>query len=310
MAKSNIDGIFASDAVAENYCLQKGVKMIDFGPAGICDKMAAQNIASSDIPAVLHKLGITTFEYPLTYGTNISKEKATELGKKFKEFGISLSVHAPYYINLANTSDEMAEKSFGYIISSIKIMKAMGADRLVFHPGALMGQTRQEAQAQIIKRLKILLERLEDQDLLDGIYLCPETMGKHGQCGTVSEVAEMCALSEHLMPTIDFGHVNAFTLGQLDSKNAFVDIFKTLTETLGERGKLIHGHFSRIEFGAKGEIKHLNFDSDLPFGPDYRILNEALIECGVEGRIVCESRGHQTEDAITMKEDYLNRLNK
>lgn len=278
--------------------------MIDFGPAGRCDLMEELGIDILSVPKFLCDRGITTFEYPLTHGINIGTAKAKIIGDEFKKYEITLSVHAPYFINFANKDDVMAEKSYGYIISSLKIAHAMGADRLVFHPGALMGQTRAEAQDLILSRLKVLIERLKTLDLLNGIYLCPETMGKHGQCGTVSEVAQMCSIDEHFMPTIDFGHVNAFLLGKLDSVEAFKNIFKILTDCLGERGKEIHGHFSRIEFGPKGEIKHLNFDSELEFGPDFGQLNRALKECNITGRIICESHGHQTVDALAMKQDY------
>lgn len=279
--------------------------MIDFGPAGCCELMESRGINIMQVPKFLSELGLKTFEYPLTHGINIGQEKAKVIGDEFKKFNISLSVHAPYYINLANPDDVMAEKSFGYIISSMKIANAMGADRVIFHPGALMGQTREEAQALILKRLTDLVSRLNQQNLFSGIYLCPETMGKHGQCGTVSEVAEMCKISERLIPTIDFGHVNAFMLGALNSVEAFEGIFKTLTSVLGERGHIIHGHFSRIEFGPKGEIKHLNFDSPLEFGPDFKLLNIAMKNCHISGRIVCESHGNQTEDSLEMQKDYL-----
>ena len=184
--------------------------MVDFGPAGRCELMDELKIDMMKVPRYLSEVGLTAFEYPLTRGVNLPLETAKKIGDEFKKYNIKLSVHGPFYINLANVSDEMAEKSFSYIISSLKIMDAMGADRLVFHPGALMGQTRAEAQALILKRLKQLIPILNDLNLLEGKYLCPETMGKHGQCGTVSEVAQMCAIDSHIMPTIDFGHINAF----------------------------------------------------------------------------------------------------
>ena len=283
--------------------------MVEFGPSGRCDLMEELGVDIMSVPSFLAERGLKTFEYPLTYGININSEKAKIIGDEFKKFNITLSVHAPYYINLANSDDLMAQKSFGYIISSIKIMKAMGADRLVFHPGALMGQSRDKAQKLILERLKELIEILKEQNLLEGIYLCPETMGKHGQCGTVEEVAEMCQIDEHIMPTIDFGHVNAFTLGSLNSVEAFENLFKILKNKLGERGHIIHGHFSRIQFGEKGELKHLNFDSDLEFGPNHQLLNQALINCKIDGRVICESHGHQTIDAIEMRKDYLEKIN-
>ncbi len=278
--------------------------MIEFGPSGLCEYMEEQGADILKVPKILSDLGLKTFEYPFTHGINLRSEKAKQIGEEFKKYGISLSVHAPYYINFATPDDIQAEKSYGYIISSIKLMKIMGADRLVFHPGSLTKQPREVAVANTKARIKELMKILDEQGLGTGIYLCPETMGKHGQIGTVKEIADFCAIDSRIIPTIDFGHVNAFTLGSLKTVEDFENIFKTFKEVLGERGNIIHGHFSRICFGEKGELKHINFDSPEEFGPDYKLLNIALKNCGIKGRIICESHGHQTLDALSMFNDY------
>ena len=280
--------------------------MIDFGPSGRCETMEELGLDILEVPAFLHEKGLTAFEYPLTYGINIGKEKAKQIGEAFKKYDIKLSVHAPYYINLATPDDEAAEKSFGYIISSIVIMKAMGADRLVFHPGSLTKQTREVAMANTLRRIKELVLRLKEENLLDGIFLCPETMGKHGQIGTYTEVLEMCKIDEHIIPTLDFGHINAFTLGGIKSSADYETILNTYIDGLGERGHNIHSHFSRIKFGDKGELCHLNFDSPEEFGPDYLELVKALKACKTQGRIISESRGHQTIDSLAIKNAYNN----
>lgn len=278
--------------------------MIEFGPSGMCEYMDELGVDILKVPKILNDLGLTTFEYPFTHGVNLREEKAKQIGDAFKEYNISLSVHAPYYINFATPDDMQAEKSYGYVIASIKLMKIMGADRLVFHPGSLTKQTREVAVANTKRRIAELMKILDEQGLADGIYLCPETMGKHGQIGTVEEVAEFCSIDERIIPTIDFGHVNAFTLGGIKTVKDYEQIFNTFKTVLGERGKLIHGHFSRIIYGDKGELRHINFDSPEEFGPDYKLLNIALKNCGIEGRIVCESHGHQTQDALAMLKDF------
>ncbi|MBQ7579225.1 MAG: TIM barrel protein [Clostridia bacterium] len=278
--------------------------MIDFGPSGRCEMMEENGLDIMKVPAFLHEKGLMAFEYPLTYGINISREKAKQIGDEFKKYNIKLSVHAPYYINLASPTEEGAEKSFGYIISSIVIMKAMGADRLVFHPGSLTKQTREVAFLNTLKRLKELVLRLKEDNLLDGIFLCPETMGKHGQIGTYEEVLEMCKIDEHIIPTLDFGHINAFTLGGIKTSADYEKILNAYILGLGERGHNIHSHFSRIKYGDKGEICHLNFDSEEEFGPDYKELAKALKNCKTEGRIISESRGHQTIDSLAIKAEY------
>ena len=277
--------------------------MIKFGPSGFCELFLENHSYSEEVPAFLTEHGLDAYEYAFNRGVNISDDKALKLGKLFKEAGIQLSVHGPYYINLANQSDEMADKSKGYIIDSLKKMRLLGAKYLVFHPGSLMKMTRQEAFELVIKRIKELIILL-DENGFDDMFICPETMGKHGQIGTVEEIAQICALDKRIIPTLDFGHINAFGLGCLKTKKDFEQVFETLEKYIGQRYKKVHIHFSKIEYGAKGEIKHLTFEEDKEYGPSFELLAEVLREKQIEATVICESRGSQTTDSVKMKEIF------
>lgn len=282
--------------------------MIKFGPSGCCDRFLLDHKSVGDIPKWLSVQGLDSFEYAFNKGIYISDEKAAYYKTIFEENGIELTVHGPYFINFANPDDMMAEKSYGYILNSLQKMKLMGAKKLVFHPGSLTKQTRETAFALVLERLKQLIVLMDEQGYKD-VFICPETMGKHGQIGTVEEVAQMCAIDERIIPTLDFGHINAFTGGKIKTKQDYVDIFMILKKYIGERYKNVHIHFSKIMYGEKGEIKHLTFSEDDVYGPDFQPLAEALIELGINATVICESRGTQTDDAITMKNIY-NQLKK
>lgn len=281
--------------------------MINFGPSGFCEDFKSVYKSSEDMPNWLENAGLTAYEISFTNGINYSDEKCKILGKKFAEKNISVSVHAPYYINFANPNPEMIEKSIGYIINSLKKMKYLGATRLVFHPGALMKQSREQAQANILENLKLLLKRIDEQNFDFEFYICPETMGKHGQCGTVAEVAQMCALDTRIIPTLDFGHINSFGGGSLKTEADYENVFRTLQAVIGDRYKTVHIHFSKIEYGAKGEIRHLTFDTDTQnFGPDFEPLAKVLKQLDINANVISESSGKQTADAITMQKIYKN----
>lgn len=281
--------------------------MINFGPSGFCEDFKAVHKSSEDMPNWLENHNLSAYEISFTNGINYSDEKCKILGKKFAEKNISVSVHAPYYINFANPNPEMIEKSIGYIINSLKKMKFLGATRLVFHPGALMKQSREQAQANIIENLKLLLKRIDEQHFDFEFYICPETMGKHGQCGTVAEVAQMCALDTRIIPTLDFGHINSFGGGSLKTENDYENVFRTLQAVIGDRYKKVHIHFSKIEYGAKGEIRHLTFDTDTQnFGPDFEPLAKVLKQLDIDANVISESNGKQTVDALAMQKIYKN----
>jgi deoxyribonuclease-4 len=77
-----------------------------------------------------------------------------------------------------------------------------------------------------------------------------------------------------------------------------------MIEKLGkERMDRFHVHFSKIMYGARGEIKHLTFE-DTVYGPEFEPLAIALKELDLHPYIVSESAGTQSEDALTMKNIY------
>ena len=155
--------------------------------------------------------------------------------------------------------------------------------------------------------MKKALEAL-DSEGLGHIHICPETMGKVNQLGTLDEVLELCSLDERLIPCIDFGHLNARDLGCFKTAADFERVFTAIKDKLGtDRLKNFHSHFSKIEYTAGGEKRHLTFEDDI-FGPDYEPVMELTLKYGCNPVFICESAGTQAEDARTMKEYYLSLL--
>ena len=230
--------------------------------------------------------------------SNLPPIVGTKYGKLFKKAGIEISVHAPYYINFANPDSLMIEKSNGYIIESLKRMEKLGAKKLVFHPGTQMKMTREEAFNNTYNNIKNLIQILDEQGFKD-FYLCPETMGKRGQIGTVEEIAKICSIDERIIPTLDFGHINSFNQGILKTEEDFAEVFKIFKNYLGDRFNKVHIHFSKIEYGKKGEIRHLTFDDNV-YGPNFEPLAKVLNKYNIDACVVSESAGTQTKDACTM----------
>ena len=123
-------------------------------------------------------------------------------------------MHAPYYINFANPSDENAAKSYGYVLDSGKALKLMGGRRCVFHAATQGKMERAEAVSLTEERLKILRDYIYLNGLQD-LMFCPETMGKLAQIGTLEEVVRFCKIDQIFVPAVDFGHLNAREQGSL-----------------------------------------------------------------------------------------------
>ncbi len=278
--------------------------MIKFGPSGNSESFYAAGYShTEESAAFVRAQGLDCFEYSFGRGVRMTEDKAISIGDAFRENGVEISVHAPYFVNFANPDDEMAAKSYGYVLDSGKMAALMGGKRVVFHPAAQGKEERGTAVSRTEDRLKVLRDYIYLNDL-EHLMFCPETMGKTAQIGTVEEIARFCAVDPVFTPCVDFGHVNARGQGSLKTKEDYLALLSDLIEALGmERMKHFHVHFSKIQYGAKGEIRHLTF-ADEVFGPEFGPLAEALAELGLEPYIVCESAGTQTEDALEMKRIY------
>ena len=280
--------------------------MIKFGPSGNCEKFYAQGYAHSEQSAEFVKRhDLDCFEYSFGRGVRMSEEKAISIGEAFKNAQIEISAHAPYFINFANPDDEMAAKSYGYVLDSAKACKLMGGKRVVFHPAAQGKATRESACELTIERLKVLRDYIYMNALEDMIF-CPETMGKLAQIGTIEEVAQFCLIDTVYTPCVDFGHINAREQGSLKSVADYKNRLEYMIEKLGyERMKNFHVHFSKIMYSAKGEIKHLTFADDV-YGPEFEPFAIALKDLKLEPYVVSESAGTQTDDAVEMKKIYFS----
>lgn len=276
-----------------------------FGPAGNSDSFTAKGYKGSlDVPEYIEKMGLDAFEYQCGRGVKISEDKAEQLGELAKEKNVALSLHAPYFISMSSVEEEKRLNSIKYILDSAKAVNAMGGNRIVVHTGSCGKISREEALFLAKDTMKLAIKALDDNNL-SNIHICPETMGKINQLGTLDEVLALCELDERLIPCIDFGHLNARTLGGLNSSEAFEQVFNEIENKLGiDRLKTYHAHFSKIEYTSGGEKRHLTFE-DTVFGPDFQPVIELTLKKNCSPTIICESAGTQAEDALTMKQAYL-----
>ena len=278
--------------------------MIKFGPSGNCESFYAEGFSHTEQAAEFVKnRGLDCFEYSFGRGVRMTDEKARSIGAAFERAGVEISAHAPYFINFANPDDEMAEKSYGYVLDSAKVLRLMGGKRVVFHPAAQGKVNREEAVSLTEKRLHILRDYIYELGLQDMIF-SPETMGKLAQIGTVEEITRFCKIDKIYVPCIDFGHINAREQGSLKTVVDYKSRLEYMISELGfEKMEHFHMHFSKIMYSAKGEIKHLTFD-DTVYGPEFEPLAVALRELRLKPYIVSESAGMQAEEAREMKDIY------
>ena len=285
--------------------------MIWFGTAGNSNSFYDMGYkATSQVPEYIKKMGINAYEYQCGRGVRVNQEQAVKLKEGANALGVRLSLHSPYYISLSSLEEDKRENSISYILQSAQAARLIGADRVVVHSGSCSKISRAAALELAKDTIKKAVNELKRNDLYD-IRLCPETMGKVNQLGTLEEVIELCKVDESLIPCIDFGHLNARTFGGLKTLEDFEHIFKTMKNELGEeRMRNFHSHFSKIEYTENGgEKRHLTF-ADEVYGPSFDPVAELILKYDCSPVIICESDGTQAEDARAMLDIYTTLRNR
>lgn len=246
----------------------------------------------------IRELGLDCMELEFVQGVRMSEKGAKNVLETAKKEEVTLSVHAPYYINLNSYEEEKLKASLERIYQAARIGSLCGAESIVLHAGFYQKSHKQDTYESISKALKELTGQLHDEGI--PAVLRPETMGKRTQFGTLEEVLALSEEVEGVMPCLDFCHLHARE-GKENSYSEFTEILSRVEESLGKEGlSNMHMHISGVEYGTNGEKRHLNLkESDF----NYPELMIALKEFKVRGRVILESPVLE-QDALMLREIY------
>lgn len=267
------------------------------GTAGIPHSTVQQDgedLTSAGIKRI-KELGLDAMELEFVNGVYLTPEKAQKVREVKERFGVVLTAHAPYFLNLGNP--EKVEMSKSVLIHTLKIAGLAGVKSVVFHPAYYLkndinGTFRLVKQA--IEDIQVFLKSAEII-----VELRPETAGKTFQFGSIEELTNLCKEVEGLKICIDFSHIYSRSRGEINGYDGFMRVLENIWKELSDRGlKDMHCHVEGIQFGRTGEIKHLNFSES---GFDFRGLAKALLESRAEGIVICESPSLES-DALILKE--------
>lgn len=193
----------------------------------------------------INRLKLDSLEVEFTYGVRMTNEEAQGVGKIAKKLGVRLSIHAPYYINLASKEKPKVHASKTRILQSCERAHHMGATHVVFHAGFYQGRDKEEIYQIIKKEIEDLLKTIKQKKWK--VILALETTGKASQFGDLDELLKM-SKETRCGICVDFSHLKARSNGKIEYRE-IIEKIKGL--------KHVHAHFSGIEFGEKGERRHL-----------------------------------------------------
>ena len=236
--------------------------------------------------SAVRDLGLQAMEVEFTHGMNMSNALAKQIGEENKNQGIALSVHAPYYINLASEEKAKITASKKRILDSCERAHYMGASQVVFH-AAFYGKRDKEDIYQIVKKETLDMQKTIKKNNWN-IKLAPETTGKQSQFGTLDELLRL-KKDTNCSFCIDFAHIFARNNGKINYK----EIFSKLSY------KHIHAHFSGINYTAKGERNHVNINGK----PSFKDLAKAILKQKSDITIICESP-ITWKDSLKMKKIF------
>lgn len=256
---------------------------IRLGPAGSPVNSTYEGIK------MVKQLGLQAMEVEFVKGIHMGETLAENCGKLAKELGVSLSVHAPYYINLLSPSKKIREESVKRILLSCKRAEKLGSKYVVFHPGYYGNISKSQAYQTVKDSILQMQEHIEKMGWKT--YLAPETSGKISQFGSFEEIINLvkdtgCEIC------VDFAHIYGRNFGRIDYRKIFNKL-----EELGIRD--LHSHFSNISYGLKGEKRHEVMDSSPPFEP----LAKEILERNFNITIISESPV-TWKDSLKMKKIF------
>src|SRR4051794_14610901 len=227
-------------------------RQLHFGPA-----IESAVNAPGDVVAALLDRGMTACEIPPSGKLWNDYEAATAFGALAAAADIALSLHAPIagFMGHAERGKKL-NMAFGMLDHSAGIARAAGAEVVVFHPGFLLGRSRELAIDAVVEQLGELRERLERKGRL--VPFGVEVMGRVRELGSLEDVCAIAARVDFVQPVLDFAHMHATSDGAFTDVEAFASALAQADAAM-EPGRPFHIHFSDIQYANRNETKHLPY---------------------------------------------------
>ncbi len=273
---------------------------IRFGTVG-----SPQTTPESGTPAAIahiRQLGLDHLEIAWVQSVRVSAETCAQIKAAGEKYAVTLSIHAPYFINLNSLTAELMEKSDARLLAAARAGFLAGAKDIIFHPGSYHEQPPEQVYERAKQKMIEITGILREEGV--AVNLRPETMGKSAMFGTLDEVVQLSKEVPGVKPCIDWAHLHARTGdGSFNSYDEFADALRRVQAALGDEGmKTLHFHLSGIAYGPKGEKEHVPLnEADIR----YRDLLQAFIDFKVGGTAAVEAPiPFHTADALTMQATY------
>lgn len=250
---------------------------------------------------IIKDLGLDGMELEFVHGVRMNEDIKSLVKEKSKEKNLYLTAHGPFYINLNSKEEDKKKASVKRIIETAVVAFETGAYSITYHAAFYQGDSPADVFKTVVKQTRKIIRHLEKKEI--NVWIRPETTGKLTQWGDLDEVIALSKEFEQVLPCIDFSHLHARYNGIYNTYDEFCYLLEKVGKELGDFAlKNFHGHLAGIDYGPKGEKKHLIIEnSDM----NYKDLLKAMKEFDVRGILVCESPNIE-EDCKLFKDYYMS----
>ncbi len=229
--------------------------------------------------------------YSLTSGLAKDYEELKGLGELAKELDIELSLHTPYYMDLAEGSD-LTRRSMDSIKWGGLMAHQMGAVMVVTHTGLYGEFTPRQTMNRVVKNMAELQKWYKMMKIK--VKIGVETSGRQEVFGSFKEVIKVCEKVKGIVPVLNFSHIHSRENGSLRKKE---DFQKVIDDAKPYSQKHFHTHFSGVEHEGGNELRYTPIKrGDLRFEP----LAEAVLDGNLDITIISSSPLLE-HDAMYMK---------
>ncbi len=254
--------------------------MIRIGPAGI--PLSCKGRTNKDgLVYTQEVLDLNAMEVQFVRGLYVMEDEEANFMREFAEdYDIELHVHAPYYINLAGTGDEL-DLSIDKILYSAELADKMGAKTVVVHPGFYGDDTPKKTMKKITKSVKKIHSSMKKNKIKAKLGL--ETMGKQKVFGSLDEIIEICKNVKGVFPVIGLGHIHARNNGILKKREDFELVFEKLEDLKLDKYLI---HLTGVLYENGNEYYHIPIKKgDMPINP----LIEYILDTQKDVTFISES---------------------
>src|ERR671931_1682368 len=217
---------------------------VRFGPARVPSRESPEAAI-----ALLQERGFDACEIDFEGKFWMDYDWAAEFGRLARKAKIILSVHAPIagFMGHAERGKKL-NMAIGMLDHSAGIAKAAGAELVVFHPGFLLGRTRETAISSVCEQLGELRQRLESKER--AVPFGIEVMGRVRELGSAEDVVEISQRCGWVRPVLDFAHMHATSDGAFTTVEPFAEALAAADAVI-EPGARFHIHFSDIQYANR-----------------------------------------------------------